>query len=94
MLAAPLGGLLKESGLGAGAELGIGWGRAIREIIRSGLPRIPGVLTVPATAQGRSRRRISRSMNSVRLAAEQLGDAAFRARAILSLRRASRDAFL
>ena len=46
-LAAPLGNLLKEQDLGPGSVIGIGWGRAIREVVSAGLPRIPGALVVP-----------------------------------------------
>ncbi|TIY04842.1 MAG: MarR family transcriptional regulator [Mesorhizobium sp.] len=48
-LAAPLGALIKQAELTAGSVVAIGWGRAIREVIQAGLPRIPGVLTVAAT---------------------------------------------
>ncbi|TSE12201.1 helix-turn-helix domain-containing protein, partial [Mesorhizobium intechi] len=48
-LAAPLGGLLRQAQLVAGSVVAIGWGRAVREVIRAGLPRMPGVLTVAAT---------------------------------------------
>lgn len=45
-LAVPLGGLLQQAKLGPGAVVGIGWGRAIREVTQAGLPRIPGIITV------------------------------------------------
>ena len=45
-LAAPLGGLLRRARIVAGSVVAIGWGRAVREVIRAGLPRMPGVLTV------------------------------------------------
>ena len=38
-LAGPLGGLLRDAGLNPGSVIGIGWGRAIREVMRTGLPR-------------------------------------------------------
>ena len=72
-LAAPLGGLLKEAGLAAGSVIGIGWGRAIREVMRSGLPRIPGVLTVPATGGMQQQAPHFQINEFVRLAAEQMG---------------------
>ncbi|MEP6565121.1 MAG: helix-turn-helix domain-containing protein, partial [Mesorhizobium sp.] len=49
VLAAPLGALLRQAELTAGSVVAIGWGRAIREVIRAGLPRIPGVLTDAAS---------------------------------------------
>ncbi|WP_410014437.1 sugar-binding transcriptional regulator [Sodalis sp. C49] len=45
-LAAPLASLLEQAGLGAGSVLGIGWGRAVREVTLTGMPRLPGILTV------------------------------------------------
>jgi DNA-binding transcriptional regulator LsrR (DeoR family) len=72
-LAAPLGGLLRELDLTAGSVIGIGWGRAIREVIRTGLPRLPGVLTVPATGGMQQQAPHFQINEFVRLAAEQLG---------------------
>jgi len=72
-LAAPLGSLLKEEGLGTGAVLGIGWGRAVREVLIAGLPRIPGVLAVPLNG-GMQQAAVHFQINEfVRQAAEQLG---------------------
>jgi len=45
-LRTPLASLLSQAGLSAGSVLGIGWGRAVREVTLAGLPRLPGVLTV------------------------------------------------
>lgn len=45
-LRTPLATLLAQAGLSAGSVLGIGWGRAVREVTLAGLPRLPGVLTV------------------------------------------------
>src|SRR5471030_3127267 len=45
-LAAPLASILSQADLGAGSVLGIGWGRAIREVTLTGMPRLPGILTV------------------------------------------------
>ncbi|RWL09849.1 MAG: MarR family transcriptional regulator [Mesorhizobium sp.] len=72
-LAAPLGALLKQSGLTAGSVVAIGWGRAIREVIQAGLPRIPGVLTVAATGGMQQQAAHFQINEFVRLAAEQLG---------------------
>lgn len=72
-LAGPLGGLLRGAGLGAGSVVAIGWGRAVREVIRAGLPRIPGVLTVAATGGMQQQAPHFQVNEFVRLAAEQLG---------------------
>lgn len=71
-LAAPLGELLK-SRLKQGSVLAVGWGRAVREVIRTGLPRIPGVITVPATGGMQQPAPHFQISEFVRLAAEQLG---------------------
>lgn len=70
-LAAPVGELLK-SRLKEGSVLAVGWGRAIREVIRTGLPRIPGVITVPATGGMQQPAPHFQINEFVRLAAEQL----------------------
>jgi DNA-binding transcriptional regulator LsrR (DeoR family) len=72
-LASPVGSLLKDAGLRDGSVLAIGWGRAIREVIRAGLPRIPGVVTVPATGGMQQAAPHFQINEFVRLAAEQLG---------------------
>lgn len=72
-LAAPLGALLKQAGLTAGEVVAIGWGRAIREVIQAGLPRIPGVLTVAATGGMQQQAAHFQINEFVRLAAEELG---------------------
>ncbi len=72
-LAQPVGALLKEAGLKDGSVLAIGWGRAIREVIRAGLPSIPGVITVPATGGMQQPAPHFQISEFVRLAAEQLG---------------------
>ena len=45
-LAPPLGALMKEEKFEAGSTIGVGWGRAVREVIAAGLPRFPGVRAV------------------------------------------------
>jgi DNA-binding transcriptional regulator LsrR (DeoR family) len=70
-LAAPVGELLK-SRLKEGSVLAVGWGRAIREVGRTGLPRIPGVMTVPATGGMQQPAPHFQINEFVRLAAEQL----------------------
>jgi DNA-binding transcriptional regulator LsrR (DeoR family) len=72
-LAAPLGALLKQAALTAGKVVAIGWGRAIREVIQAGLPRIPGVLTVAATGGMQQQAAHFQINEFVRLAAEELG---------------------
>jgi len=72
-LATPLGRLLREAGLKAGDVVAIGWGRAVREVLQTGLPRLPGVLTVPATGGMQQHAPHFQVNEFVRLAAEQLG---------------------
>ncbi|CAM5775436.1 transcriptional regulator [Labrys miyagiensis] len=72
-LAEPVGTLLRGAGLKDGSVLAIGWGRAVREVIRAGLPRIPGVITVPATGGMQQAAPHFQINEFVRLAAEQLG---------------------
>ncbi|AZO27779.1 sugar-binding transcriptional regulator [Mesorhizobium sp. M1B.F.Ca.ET.045.04.1.1] len=72
-LSAPLGGLLKQAQLVAGSVVAIGWGRAVREVIRAGLPRIPGVLTVAATGGMQQHAPHFQINEFVRLAAEEFG---------------------
>ena len=72
-LAGPVGTLLKEAGLGQDSVLAIGWGRAVREVVRAGLPRLPGITVVPATGgmqEGAAHFQIN---EFVRIAAEQTG---------------------
>jgi DNA-binding transcriptional regulator LsrR (DeoR family) len=72
-LAGPVGTLLKDAGLGETSVVAIGWGRAIREIVRAGLPRLTGVTVVPATGgmqEGAAHFQIN---EFVRTAAEQMG---------------------
>lgn len=45
-LSAPLGRLLLDEGLSKGSVIGIGWGRAVREVVQANLPRIPEVNVV------------------------------------------------
>ena len=54
-LATPLGNLLKEENLSKGAVVGIGWGRAVREVIQAGI----------ATHTGRSRGCVERRITAV-----------------------------
>jgi DNA-binding transcriptional regulator LsrR (DeoR family) len=72
-LAAPLGNLLKEEGLGTGSILGIGWGRAVREVLMAGLPRLPGVLAIPLNGGMQQAATHFQINEFARQAAEQLG---------------------
>jgi DNA-binding transcriptional regulator LsrR (DeoR family) len=72
-LAQPVGTLLRQAGLRDGSVLAIGWGRAVREVIRAGLPRIPGVVAVPATGGMQQAAPHFQINEFVRKAAEQLG---------------------
>jgi DNA-binding transcriptional regulator LsrR (DeoR family) len=72
-LAQPVGRILKDLGLKEGSVLAVGWGRAVREVIRAGLPRIPGVVTVPATGGMQESAPHFQINEFVRKAAEQLG---------------------
>lgn len=72
-LAAPLGAMLLAQGLGAGAVVAIGWGRAIRAVIEAGLPQIAGVHVVPATGGLQQQAPHFQINEFVRMAADQLG---------------------
>ena len=65
--------MLKEAGLKTGSVLGIGWGRAIREVVGAGLPRIPGVVTVPMTGGMQQAAAHFQINEFVRQAAERMG---------------------
>lgn len=72
-LAGPVGTLLRDAGLSETSVIAIGWGRAVREIVRAGLPRLPGVTVVPATGgmqEGAAHFQIN---EFVRMGAEQMG---------------------
>jgi DNA-binding transcriptional regulator LsrR (DeoR family) len=72
-LSTPVGQLLRDAGLHQGSVLAIGWGRTVWEVIQAGLPRCPGVLTVPASG-GMQEPALHFQVNEfIRLAAEQMG---------------------
>ncbi len=75
-LAAPLGGLLKEEGLSKDSVIGIGWGRAVREVIQAGLPRIPDIHAVALNGGLQQAAPHFQINEFVRQAAEQLGGTA------------------
>lgn len=72
-LAQPLGALLKANGLGDGAVIGIGWGRAIREVVLAGLPALGDALVVPLNGGMQQAAAHFQINEFVRLAAEQIG---------------------
>ncbi len=72
-LAGPVGDMLKDIGLKAGSVLAIGWGRAVRGVVETGLPAISGVLTVPATGGMQQQHAHFQVNEFVRLAAQHLG---------------------
>ena len=72
-LAAPLGAMLKAENLGSASVLAVGWGRAVRAVIESGLPPIPGVIVVPATGGMQQQATHFQVNEFVRTAAEQMG---------------------
>ncbi|MBB4405758.1 MULTISPECIES: sugar-binding transcriptional regulator [Agrobacterium tumefaciens complex] len=93
-LAAPLGNLLKEENFPKGAAIGIGWGRAVREVIEAGLPRIPDMRAV-ALNGGLQQSATHFQINEfVRQAAEQLGGTAHFLHAPYLSSVELRDAFL
>ena len=74
-LAGPVGAMLREEQLGQGSILAVGWGRAVREVIRAGMPKLPGLITVPATGGMQQAAAHFQINEFVRLAAEQTGGA-------------------
>lgn len=71
-LRTPLASLLSQAGLAAGSVLGIGWGRAVREVTLAGLPRLPGVLTVALNGGMQQAAAHFQITEFVRRAAEQM----------------------
>ena len=72
-LAGSVGEMLCHAGLGPGSVVAVGWGRAVQAVLNAGLPRIPGVLTVPATGGMQQHLPHFQVNEFVRLAAEQFG---------------------
>ncbi|MBN7808916.1 MULTISPECIES: sugar-binding transcriptional regulator [Agrobacterium] len=93
-LAAPLGNLLKEEKLTKGATIGIGWGRAVREVIQAGLPRIPEARAVALTGGLQQSAPHFQINEFVRQAAEQFGGSAHFLHAPYLSSAELRDAFL
>jgi len=93
-LAGPVGTLLKGALLGPGSVVAIGWGRAVREVLQARLPRIPGVITVPATGGMQQPAPHFQIGEFVRMAAEQMGGTPRFIHAPYLPSRMSRDALL
>jgi DNA-binding transcriptional regulator LsrR (DeoR family) len=93
-LAAPLGNLLKEENLSKDAVIGIGWGRAVREVIQAGLPRIPDSHAVALTGGLQQSAPHFQINEFVRQAAGQLGGTAHFLHAPYVSSVELRDAFL
>ena len=72
-LAPPLGALMKEEKFEAGSTIGVGWGRAVREVIAAGLPRFPGVRAVALNGGMQASATHFQINEFVRQAAAQLG---------------------
>ncbi len=72
-LAAPLAALLADDPPAAGAAIAIGWGRAIRAVLGSGLPPLSGVTVVPATGGLQQHEPHFQINEFVRIAAAQTG---------------------
>lgn len=72
VLSTPLTGVLQRAGLARQSVIGIGWGRAVREVTLSGLPVCPGVEIV-AMNGGMQQAAAHFQINEfVRVAAEQM----------------------
>jgi DNA-binding transcriptional regulator LsrR (DeoR family) len=72
-LAAPVGSILQQAGLHSGSTLGIGWGRAVREVTLAGLPRLPGIVTIALNGGMQQAAPHFQINEFVRRAAEQMG---------------------
>lgn len=72
-LSTEVGALLLGAGLAPGAVLTIGWGRTVQSVIAAGLPRVPGLVVVPATGGMNETASHFQINEFVRKAAAQLG---------------------
>lgn len=72
-LADPVARLLRETGLGSGSVLGVGWGRTVWEVIKVGLPNFPGTTTVPLSGGIPEAAQQFQTGEIARLAASQIG---------------------
>jgi DNA-binding transcriptional regulator LsrR (DeoR family) len=72
-LATPLGQMLTTAAPVPGAVIAIGWGRAIRSVLETGLPALPRVHVVPATGGLQQQADHFQINEFVRMAAGQMG---------------------
>ncbi|GAJ95338.1 hypothetical protein RRH01S_11_02460 [Rhizobium rhizogenes NBRC 13257] len=72
-LAPPVGSMLQQAGLHSGSTLGIGWGRAVREVTLAGLPQLPGIVTIALNGGMQQAAAHFQTNEFVRQAAEQMG---------------------
>ncbi|MFV0491236.1 MAG: sugar-binding transcriptional regulator [Pseudorhodobacter sp.] len=93
-LVTPLGSLLRSEGLTRGSVIGIGWGRAVREVVQAGLPRIPDVDVVALNGGLQQSAPHFQTNEFVRRATEQLGGNAFLLHAPYLSSARLKDAFL
>ena len=93
-LAPPLGAMMKDEKFEAGSTIGVGWGRAVREVIAAGLPRFPGVRAVALNGGMQASATHFQINEFVRQAAEQLGGSAHFLHAPYLSSVELRDAFL
>ena len=93
-LAEAVGRCLRDARLSPGSVVVVGWGRAVRQVIGAGLPRIPGVVAVPANGGMQETAAHFQINEFVRLAAEQMGGAPRFLHAPYLPSAALRDAFL
>jgi DNA-binding transcriptional regulator LsrR (DeoR family) len=75
-LAAPVDALIRGEGLQSGSVIGIGWGRAVREVLIAGLSRVPGARAVALNGGMQQSASHVQINEFVRLAAEQFGGSA------------------
>jgi DNA-binding transcriptional regulator LsrR (DeoR family) len=72
-LADPVARLLRETDLGPGSVLGVGWGRTVWEVIKVGLPHLPGTTVVPLSGGIPEAAQQFQTGEIARLAASQIG---------------------
>ena len=85
---------MKEEKFPAGSIIGVGWGRAVREVIATGLPHFPGVRAVALNGGMQASAAHFQINEFVRQAAEQLGGSAHFLHAPYLSSSELRDAFL
>ncbi|MCB1496072.1 MAG: sugar-binding transcriptional regulator [Bauldia sp.] len=93
-LTTPLRDLLRQADLKPSSVIGIGWGRAVREVIQAGLPRMPDVHVVALNGGHQESAPHLQINEFVRNAAEQTGGKAHFMHAPYFSSASLRDAFL